>query len=87
MLVVPSCSTTCAACNDLAVNLTLLTRLGETAPAGVPLLVGLSRKSMLGSVTWRGVGDRLAAAGGRQESTLLPLRGGEARWAAGLRGW
>ena len=45
----------------LAHNLTLLARLGETAPAGVPLLVGLSRKSMLGSITGRGVGDRLAA--------------------------
>jgi len=43
-------------------NWTLLARLGELDVDGVPLLVGLSRKSMLGQVTGRGVTDRLAAS-------------------------
>ena len=40
-------------------NLTLLRRLGEVAPEGLPLLVGLSRKSMLGTLTGRPPGERL----------------------------
>jgi dihydropteroate synthase len=38
---------------NLEHNLTLLRRLREVAPEGVPLLVGLSRKSMLGTLTHR----------------------------------
>ena len=44
----------------LAHNLELLRRLGELAVHGVPLLVGLSRKSMLGAITGRPAADRLA---------------------------
>lgn len=44
----------------LAHNLELLRRLGELAAHGVPLLVGLSRKSMLGAITGRPEADRLA---------------------------
>lgn len=44
----------------LAHNLELLRRLGELAVHGVPLLVGLSRKSMLGAITGRSAADRLA---------------------------
>jgi dihydropteroate synthase len=43
-------------------NYTLLARLGEVAPPGLPLLVGMSRKSMLGAVTGRPAGARLAAS-------------------------
>jgi dihydropteroate synthase len=43
-------------------NFTLLRRLEELAAIGRPLLVGLSRKSMLGAVTGRAVGDRVAAS-------------------------
>ena len=43
-------------------NLELLRRLGELAAEGVPLLVGLSRKSMLGAITGRPARDRLAAS-------------------------
>jgi len=43
-------------------NLVLLARLGEIAALGMPVLVGISRKSMLGSVTGRGVGERLPAS-------------------------
>lgn len=46
----------------LAHNLELLRRLGELAALGVPLLAGLSRKSMLGALTGRGPGERLAAS-------------------------
>jgi dihydropteroate synthase len=46
----------------LAHNLELLRRLGELAVHGVPLLVGLSRKSMLGAITGRPAEDRLAAS-------------------------
>jgi dihydropteroate synthase len=40
-------------------NLTLLSRLGELTDLGPPLLVGLSRKSLLGKLTGRGVQERL----------------------------
>lgn len=46
----------------LAHNLELLRRLSEIGELGVPLLVGLSRKSMLGAITGRGAGERLAAS-------------------------
>jgi len=37
----------------------LLRHLGELAPDGLPLLVGLSRKSMLGTLTGRPPGERV----------------------------
>jgi dihydropteroate synthase len=40
-------------------NLTLLRRLGELVADGVPVLVGLSRKSMLGTLTGRTAGERV----------------------------
>ncbi len=40
-------------------NLTLLRHLGELAVDGVPVLVGLSRKSMLGTLTARTAGERV----------------------------
>ena len=43
-------------------NLELLTRQGELLALGRPLLVGWSRKSTLGTVTGRPVGERLAAS-------------------------
>ncbi len=46
----------------LAHNLRLLAGLGELAELGVPVLVGISRKSMLGALTGRGVEQRLAAS-------------------------
>ncbi|HEY6898103.1 MAG TPA: dihydropteroate synthase [Rhodocyclaceae bacterium] len=42
-------------------NLALLRHLPELVPPGVPLLAGMSRKSMLGQITGRPVGERLAA--------------------------
>jgi dihydropteroate synthase len=42
----------------LAHNLTLLHELGRLGGLGVPLLAGLSRKSMLGALTGREVGER-----------------------------
>ncbi|ADB50101.1 dihydropteroate synthase [Conexibacter woesei DSM 14684] len=42
-------------------NLELLRRLDELAAIGRPLLIGVSRKSFLGRITGREVGDRLAA--------------------------
>jgi dihydropteroate synthase len=39
-------------------NLTLLRHLGELAADGLPVLVGLSRKSMLGTLTGRAPGER-----------------------------
>jgi dihydropteroate synthase len=41
-------------------NVTLLRQLSELAADGVPVLVGLSRKSMLGTLTHRQPGERLA---------------------------
>jgi dihydropteroate synthase len=46
----------------LAHNLALLARLGELAGLGVPLLAGLSRKSMLGAILGRPEADRTAAS-------------------------
>ena len=43
-------------------NLALLARLDETAAEGLPLLAGMSRKTMLGEITGRPVGERLAAS-------------------------
>jgi dihydropteroate synthase len=43
-------------------NLALLARQGELLALGRPLLVGWSRKSTLGAVTGRDVGERLAAS-------------------------
>lgn len=46
----------------LAHNLQLLRRLRDTAPAGVALLAGISRKSMLGQITGREAGERIHAS-------------------------
>jgi dihydropteroate synthase len=43
-------------------NFTLLKRLPELAALGVPVVAGWSRKSTLGTVTGRPVGERLAAS-------------------------
>jgi dihydropteroate synthase len=40
-------------------NLELLRRLGELTTLGLPVLVGLSRKSIVGTLTGRSVGDRV----------------------------
>ena len=41
-------------------NLTLLRRLGQIADLGYPVLVGLSRKRMIGEITGRGADARVA---------------------------
>ncbi len=46
----------------LAHNLELLRRLPELAATGLPVLVGLSRKSSVGALTGRAVGERLAGS-------------------------
>lgn len=46
----------------LAHNLTLLRQLDEFAALGVPVLAGLSRKSMLGAITGQDVGHRVHAS-------------------------
>lgn len=43
-------------------NITLLNRLDEFLSFDMPVLVGLSRKSMLGAITGRDVTDRLSAS-------------------------
>lgn len=43
-------------------NLALLAQLGALRVAGLPILVGVSRKSMLGALLGRGVTDRLAGS-------------------------
>jgi dihydropteroate synthase len=43
-------------------NLTLLSRLAELAADGLPVLVGLSRKSMLGTLTGRQPGERVVGS-------------------------
>ncbi|MDR0379636.1 MAG: dihydropteroate synthase [Candidatus Accumulibacter sp.] len=43
-------------------NLALLSRLGETTIEGLPILAGMSRKSMLGAVTGRPVSERLGVS-------------------------
>lgn len=45
----------------MAHNLALLRHLDHFAALGVPVLVGISRKSMLGAMTGRPVGDRVHA--------------------------
>jgi len=46
----------------LAHNLALLSELETVCALGVPVLAGLSRKSMLGAITGRDVNERLAAS-------------------------
>jgi dihydropteroate synthase len=48
----------------LAQNLELLVRLGELSQsvAGLPVLAGLSRKSMIGALTGKGTDDRVAGS-------------------------
>lgn len=43
-------------------NLLLFRQMSQTAVDGLPLLVGVSRKSMLGAITGRSVGERLPAS-------------------------
>lgn len=43
-------------------NLTLFRSLSQFAELGFPVLVGVSRKSMLGAITGREVGDRMPAS-------------------------
>jgi len=54
-------------------NLELLRRLKEFCSLETPLLAGLSRKSTLGNITGRAVGERLA---GSLAMALLALQGG-----------
>ena len=54
-------------------NLELLRRLGELEELGRPIVVGASRKSFLGKLTGREVGERL---GGTVASNVLALRAG-----------
>ena len=54
-------------------NLTLLKRLDQFADLQVPLLAGLSRKSTIGKLTGRPMGERLA---GSLAMALLGLQGG-----------
>ncbi len=46
----------------LAHNLSLLRELGQVAAIGVPVLAGLSRKSMIGALTGREVGGRMSGS-------------------------
>jgi dihydropteroate synthase len=52
----------CGFGKSLAHHLALLRELGSFAELGLPLLAGLSRKSMLGAITGREVDERLAAS-------------------------
>jgi dihydropteroate synthase len=54
-------------------NLALLRHLPETSVDGLPVLAGLSRKSMLGAITGREVHDRLA---GSLAAAVMALEGG-----------
>ncbi len=54
-------------------NLELLRRIGELGELARPIVVGTSRKSFLGKLTGREVGDRL---GGTIASNVLALLGG-----------
>lgn len=54
-------------------NLALLRHLPASMPADLPVLAGLSRKSMLGWITGRPVGERLPAS---LAAALLALDGG-----------
>ncbi len=57
----------------VAHNLSLLKRLAELAALGVPVVAGWSRKSTLGAITGRPVGERLAAS---LSSALLAVQHG-----------
>jgi dihydropteroate synthase len=57
----------------LAHNLSLLKHLPALAVDGLPVLAGLSRKSMLGHITGREVNDRLA---GSLAAAVMALEGG-----------
>jgi dihydropteroate synthase len=54
-------------------NLALLRSLGDFAALGVPILAGLSRKSMLGRITGRDTGERLFAS---VAAALVAVRNG-----------
>lgn len=54
-------------------NLALLRYLPETTVGGLPILAGLSRKSMLGGVTGRSVDERLPAS---LAAAVMALEGG-----------
>ena len=54
-------------------NLELLARLGEIAALGSPVVVGASRKTFIGTITDREVGDRV---GGSVASAVMALAGG-----------
>ncbi len=56
-------------------NLALLANLDRFGSLGVPVLAGLSRKSMIGQVTGRAVGERAA---GSAAAALLAAQGGAA---------
>jgi dihydropteroate synthase len=58
---------------NLAHNLQLLRHLGQIGSLGAPLLVGLSRKSMLGTLTGRPAGERVA---GSVALAVLAVQGG-----------
>jgi dihydropteroate synthase len=58
---------------SVAHNLELLARLPELASDKLPILVGVSRKSIIGAITGRSVGQRLA--GGVAFSTAAVLAG------------
>jgi len=57
----------------LAHNLDLLRNLGEIAALGFPVLIGVSRKSMIGAITGRDVDARLA--GSIATALLAAVRG------------
>jgi dihydropteroate synthase len=57
----------------LSHNLELLRRLGELRALGLPLVVGTSRKSFIGKLTGREVGERI---GGSVASSVLALAAG-----------
>lgn len=57
----------------LAHNLALLNALPRLAGCGYPVLAGLSRKSMLGAITGRPVGERMVAS---VAAALLAAQGG-----------
>jgi dihydropteroate synthase len=52
-------------------NLVLLARLGELKRLGCPILVGTSRKSFLGQLTGRPVGDREIATAAADTAAIL----------------
>jgi len=58
---------------SLAHNLALMRQLGRFGALGVPVLVGVSRKSMIGALTGRPVAERLA--GGLALTTLAVAAG------------